>query len=222
VVVGTAQKGRAYFGAVPARAFVYQNGRMQDLGTLGGPYSMASAVNAAGTVVGKADLPRGRGESGPTHAFVFQSGSGMHDLGTLPGGQNSRAYGLNVSGEVVGFSETGDGVSRAFLVTGDDPMRDLGALPGGAGSVAYAVSDAGPAVGAATLDQSGSETHAVLWLRSPGDPGGRAIDLNACIPADSGWTLETARAINGRGWIVGQGRRNGQRRAFLLKPIHSP
>jgi probable HAF family extracellular repeat protein len=223
VVVGTAQKGRTYFGAVPARAFLYRNGRMEDLGTLGGPYSMASAVNAAGTVVGKADLPRGRDASGPTHAFLYQSESGMRDLGTLPGGQNSRAYGLNASGEVVGFSETGDGVSRAFLVAGDDPMRDLGTLPGGGGSVAYAVSDAGPAVGAATLDQkSGSETHAVLWLRSPGDPGGRVVDLNACIPADSGWTLETARAINGRGWIVGQGRRNGQRRAFLLKPQHSP
>jgi hypothetical protein len=98
-------------------------------------------------------------------------------------------------------------------------MRDLGTLPGGVGSIAYAVSDVGPAVGTAALDKASSETRAVLWLRSPGEAGGHAVDLNTCIPAGSGWTLETARAINGRGWIVGQGRLNGKRRAFLLKPL---
>jgi probable HAF family extracellular repeat protein len=219
MVAGTVQKGRVDFGAIPARAFLYQNGHMQDLGTLGGPYSMASAVSATGLVVGKADLPRGQEGSGPTHAFAYQSGSGMRDLGTLLGGRNSRAHGVNALSEIVGFSETGDGASRAFLVTGGGPMQDMGTLPGSSGSVAYAISDAGTAVGAATGGEGGTDTRAVVWLRSPGEPNGRVVDLNNCIAPDSGWTLETARAINDHGWIVGQGRRNGQRRAFLLKPL---
>jgi probable HAF family extracellular repeat protein len=181
---------------------------------------MASAVSATGLVVGKADLPRGPEGSGLTHAFAYQSGSAMRDLGTLPGGRNSRAQGVNATGEIVGFSEAGDGASRAFLVTGGGPtMQDMGTLPGSSGSVAYAISDSGTAVGAATGGEGSADTRAVLWLRSPGEPGGRAVDLNDCIAPDSGWTLETARAINGHGWIVGQGRRNGQRRAFLLKPL---
>jgi probable HAF family extracellular repeat protein len=43
--------------------------------------------------------------------------------------------------------------------------------------------------------------------------------LNDLIPRDSDWTLESARGINDRGQIVGQGQHHGQERAFLLTPI---
>ena len=43
-------------------------------------------------------------------------------------------------------------------------------------------------------------------------------DLNATLPADSGWTLEKAKAINNRGQIIGSGTLNGQAHMFLLTP----
>jgi probable HAF family extracellular repeat protein len=59
-------------------AFLYQRGAMNDLGTLGGLYSSANAINNAGAVVGAASLP---GSSGVV-AFVYARGK-MTDLNTL-------------------------------------------------------------------------------------------------------------------------------------------
>jgi probable HAF family extracellular repeat protein len=44
-------------------------------------------------------------------------------------------------------------------------------------------------------------------------------DLNSLIPADSGWNLQEAKAINDNGYIVGVGfNKDGQQHAFLLIP----
>ena len=219
IVAANAVSGKETFGAVPTRAFVYQAGAKIDVGTLGGPYSHASAINDAGIVVGKADLPRTEGEIGETHAFIWQANHGMRDLGTLPGGANSRAYAVNARGDVVGFSETGDGETRAFLFPVGGNMQDLGRPSDARGSVAFGVNDNGQMVGATTV--SDGKSHALLWQRTPNGVA-RPIDLNGQIASNSGWVLETARGINNRGWIVGQGRINGRQRAFLLRPEALP
>src|SRR5258708_5486664 len=66
-----------------ARAQLYS---VTDLGTLGGTYSSANAINSGGIVVGGANL------TGDTagHAFSY-SGGVMTDLGTLGGNQSSAA-----------------------------------------------------------------------------------------------------------------------------------
>ena len=51
------------------------------------------------------------------------------DLGTLPGGTQSCAYGINNSGQVVGSAETSGGADHAFLYSGGS-MQDLGTLGG--------------------------------------------------------------------------------------------
>src|SRR5215218_9606207 len=80
-------------------AFLWQAGRMRDLGTLpGGRISAAVALNERGQVVGWSTT-----RSGARHAFLWQRGR-MRDLGTL-GGRNSKAADINESGWVVG---TGD------------------------------------------------------------------------------------------------------------------
>ena len=43
-------------------------------------------------------------------------------------------------------------------------------------------------------------------------------DLNALIPANSGWVLQSANAINSAGQITGDGLYKGQDQAFLLTP----
>ena len=48
--------------------------------------------------------------------------------------------------------------------------------------------------------------------------GGRQ-DLNSLIPANSGWTLINANAINNVGQIMGYGSKNGHNHAFVLTPV---
>ena len=59
------------------------------------------------------------------HAFLY-SEKGMADLGTF-GGNQSGALASNTSGQIVGFSTTGDGQVHAFLYS-DGQMRDLNAI----------------------------------------------------------------------------------------------
>ncbi len=82
------------------------------------------------------------------------------DLGTLPGGYESIAYGINNRGQVVGYSTTASGEYHAFLWE-DGEMTDLGTL-GGAYSVAYGINSRGQVVG---YSASASGVHAVLWSK---------------------------------------------------------
>lgn len=75
---------------------IWDDGRMVDLGTLGGTSSSAIDIDESGRVAGTADL------AGDTtfHAVVWDRGV-MTDLGTL-GGILSRATGMNDAGQVIG------------------------------------------------------------------------------------------------------------------------
>jgi probable HAF family extracellular repeat protein len=186
-------------------AFLYSgNGPMQNLDTLpGGTFSQALGINASGQVMG----------SSANHAFIWQAGSGMQNLGTL-GGNTSSAWGINNSGQVVGNSETSGGPAHAFLYSGNGPMQDLGTLLGGTSSHATGINDSGKIVGYASTSDN---PHAFLYS------GGSMTDLNSLVDLDSGWTLEQANAINNIGQIVGMGRNAaGQGFAFLLTPIPEP
>jgi probable HAF family extracellular repeat protein len=106
-------------------AFVYSNGSMIDIGTLGSsPSSAAFDINNSGQVVGRVHNTTNIDPDG--RAFLYSNGL-MIDLGTL-GGTSSWAYGINDSGQVVGWADTADGDPHAFLYSGDS-MTDLSQLP---------------------------------------------------------------------------------------------
>ena len=141
------------------------------LGTLGGMYSWAYAINNAGQVVGKSDVA----SSTHAHAYLYRAGA-MTDLGTL-GGDESEAYAINNHGDVVGAADATPGqFSRHAFLYHNGALTDLNAL-GATYSFAYDINDAGQVVGDLVYDNGQQQTyHGFLYqngvLTDLGAPGG--------------------------------------------------
>jgi probable HAF family extracellular repeat protein len=90
-------------------AFLWQDGKMIDLGTLGGRSSIARAINDRGQIVGDSDTNHAM------HAFLWQDGR-MVDIGAaIRGGKPlSEADAINERGQIVGLRSTPDDW-QAFL-----------------------------------------------------------------------------------------------------------
>ena len=146
-------------GTRGSRAVVWQQGKVTDLGSLGGKVTTPTAINESGQVVGYSGTGRGQ-----THAFVWQNGR-MTDLGTLSSGKNSSAVAINQRGQVIGTSSSASGWGHGFIWQ-DGKMTDLGTLPGGNSSTATAINNRGQIVGWATT-KSGARL-AVLWTPRSG------------------------------------------------------
>jgi probable HAF family extracellular repeat protein len=163
-----------------ARAFLYSNGVMHDLGSFGGDSSLATSINNHGQVVGYA-----RGENF-VRPFLYSDGV-MHSLGTL-GGDYCYARCINDNGQVVGSSYlAGNSQTHAFLYS-DGEMHDLGAVSGI--SSAYSINNSGQVVGIAAL--GGASTRAILYS------DGVTTDLGSL-----GGTTTYPRSINDSGQVVG-------------------
>jgi probable HAF family extracellular repeat protein len=175
--------------------FVYSNGTMTDLGTLGGVggFSVAKAINDAGTIVGDSVTP-----AGAPHAFIY-SGGVMTDMGTL-GGTMAYVHGINSSGTIIGDSTLAGDVLLDAFVYSNGTMTDLNA-PGRTANygVARAINDSGTIVGSSTVIASGY-AHAFSYSN------GTFTDLGTL-----GGTMASAVAINSSGTIVGSSSLRGDR-----------
>ncbi|MCU1283886.1 MAG: hypothetical protein JWO13_236 [Acidobacteriales bacterium] len=189
-------------------AFLFSDGKMQDLGTLGGDSSRALGINNSGAIVGNADRTPGATDS---HAFLFTNGK-MQDLGSLGG--TSTALAINDQGHIVGSSFPTNGEAHAILFV-NGSMRDLGTLTPGRSAFAQAINNNGVIVGAAGSADNPDFGFAIVVSESEGV----IHDLNKMIPANSGWVLMGANAVNDNGQIAGIGVHNGESRAFLLTPV---
>jgi probable HAF family extracellular repeat protein len=103
--------------------FLSDPGSMNDLGTLGGTFGVANALNNRGQVVGFSDVAGNLAN----HAFIWERNV-LTDIGTL-GGDNSTANWTSDAGQVAGIPDLRDGTHHAFAWK-DGNFTDLGTVGG--------------------------------------------------------------------------------------------
>jgi probable HAF family extracellular repeat protein len=207
--------------------FLYSQGHVHDLGTLGGPKSFAEGINSAGVVVGLSDTAGVVHQGRPiSRAFIYSSGTmraiGMENNG-LADLDSTSACDINSSGQIAvqtpilraaiwsrGIAQylgtlvpKGVGYPLGKETKPDGTVKELRTEREGY-TVPYRINDSGEGVGDA-VTPDGNE-HAFLYS------DGRMRDLNL-----AGWKNSHARDINARGDVVGfLGLDEGKQRAFLF------
>jgi len=187
------------------RATAQSQYSITDLGTL--PTfnsSEAGGINDSGQVAGWSSDTRGI-----DHGFVWTSGSGMRDLGTL-GFSSSAAIGINALGQAAGeVYNLSRGPFHAFFWTSDAGLTDIH-MSSFDSSEAMGINAAGQIVG--RLANPTGSVHAFLWSSDAGmsdlGPMPGLTDSFASGINDSGQIVGTSwDAINGRAflWTSGAG-----------------
>lgn len=128
------------------------------------------------------------------------------DLGVFSGGNESYAYDVNESGEVVGFSMSSDG-ARGFIWDSVNGMQNLGALRNDPSSFALGINDSSLVAG---FSGSGVMRTGFDWAQPTG-----LHDLGTYGSDD----ISLGMDINNSGRVVGvSGFDGGVKRAFLYDP----
>jgi len=172
-----------------------------DLGTLGGQWSDAYAINDLGQVVGLSQTA-----GGSSHTFLYDNGN-MIDLYPL-NGQDSEPMGINNFGQVASGVIANDGIYYPAVYdthTGNImiPGSLGGVNPGGIAGAAMAINSSGQVVGYSYVPSG--EWHAFFYDK------GVMQDIG-CLPNETGVCYSYAIDINNRGQVVGG---TGSDHAFL-------
>jgi len=174
--------------------FLWRNGRMSGLPTVGGNNGQASAINDRGEVAGYAETSVVDSGCPPykiTSAVLWVKGKAV-PLPTVGGDSDGVAFGINDQGQVVGYSGSCVAATHAVVWKNNTVfvLKDLG---GTKSNIAFVINNRGQIAGKV---RSADGTHyvAALW-----QPDG-TLTFHEPLPGD----LDAfATGINNRGQVVG-------------------
>lgn len=198
--------------------FIWRNGLMHELPTLGGNNGYASGVNNRGQVIGWAENATHDPTCVSPQVLQFEAviwDTRHHTKHQLPPWHNdvdTAATAINDSGQAVGISGVCDialggySAKRPVLWERDGTVRNLGTFGGAMFNTAAAINNRGQVVG--WSDKPGDTiTHAFFWTREHG------LQDIGTLPGDS---ISLAYGINDRADVVGQScDASGNCRAFI-------
>jgi probable HAF family extracellular repeat protein len=214
------------------RGFVWQNGVMRELPTLGGHHGFAAGVNNHGRIVGWAETPVHDPTCSPTSAQVLQFRAVIWDpkngskgkiktraLRPFPGDSTSAATAINDRGQAVGISGDCDqavgrySARHAVLWDKNGKVTEIPNLGGTSWHTPMDINAQGDVVGFSNPDEPGDAvgefiSRAFLWIS-----GRDTVEDLKVLPGD---LFSEAFAINSHRQVVGIsfGGPNGAR-AFL-------
>lgn len=176
-----------------------------------------NGLNNLGDVVGSGHIPYYL-----SYKEVAILWDNYHDTGTLlpllSGCDQSRAYAINDSVQVVGycFNPSTNAYQACLWQNGAvqalAPPTDIGPVTG---SIAYGINNEGQVVGTAKKFVSTDTWFAFLW-----NPALGLMNLNdLLIPSQPDWNLTEASGINGNMQIIGTGEYQGINHGFLLDRV---
>jgi probable HAF family extracellular repeat protein len=163
-------------------AFLYREGEVTELGTLGGNASWTNDANDRGEVVGFSVRP----DNGVGLGFLYSDGV-IHDLSFLVG-MSVSANGINNRGQVTGHARVHEEAHHAYVYS-DGVLQDLGTL-GGQTSVGHAINDKGMVTGYSYVPGD-EDFHAFLFDR------GEMQDLGSLGMHSIGHDINNAGAVTG-------------------------
>jgi probable HAF family extracellular repeat protein len=181
------------------RPFLWRDGHMTALPTLGGNNGQASAINNRGQIVGISettvpDPGCPASKPGKIISPAFWERGEVRALHTVAGDPDGFVQGINDRGQAVGSSGTCANIATHAVLWENDTASELPNL-GHDGNDAYAINDHGQAVGyVSTTD--GSTIVASLWPN-----GAHGAVTNLGILTGDGAAFATG--INNQGQVVG-------------------
>jgi probable HAF family extracellular repeat protein len=178
------------------RPFLWQNGHMRALPTVGGNNGQASAINNHGQISGFAETTTVDSGCPPYKTILpvlWEKGKAQ-PLPTVGSDPDGEANGINDQGQAVGYSGTCSTAIHAVLWENGTafPLPNLGTA---AHNLAFGINDQGQIVGQ-VASSDGTTRYAALWQNG-------ALTNLGTLPGDF---AAVASGINSQGQVVGSTR----------------